>query len=233
VDNPQLISSSSKVISIMYMMSNCIIYIIRGPSANGEKIYIGQTNNTLKIRWNKHLTDARHFVNGRKKNGTCSALYSAMKKYGIDQYKISVLLECKSDDLDFYEKAMITTYNSVAPNGFNLKTGGNSNGKHCSETKKLISERTIEAMELHLNSYRNHSESIGLPKYVNFLPNYKKNRVAFNVYHSKLGKRKVFSVIKGYPIDKIRAKAITYIEIFNKEYEEKIDVQRLNGSGSS
>lgn len=211
-------------------MRSGLIYIIRGPSSDGEKIYIGQTILKHKERWNKYISDARSYKNGRKRNGTCSALYAAMNKYGYENYLMTILIDdLHEDDLDHYEGAMISTFNCVAPLGFNLKSGGNSNGRHCQITKDLISQKTTEAMATHLDSYRKHEESKGLPKYVNYIE-YKKDRVGYNVYHTKLKRRFTISVKRGEPLNQIRLIAISKVEEFNKEWEEK-NVQRLNGSG--
>ena len=58
------------------------IYIIRN-SING-KVYIGQTINSLKYRFSKHKGQ----VNCKNQ---CSALYSAFRKYGVNNFWIEDL----------------------------------------------------------------------------------------------------------------------------------------------
>ena len=54
------------------------IYIIK--SKTSGKVYIGQTNSTAGKRWKKHLVELR------RREG-CRALYSAIKKYGVNDFR--------------------------------------------------------------------------------------------------------------------------------------------------
>jgi group I intron endonuclease len=92
-------------------------------------IYIGQTIQTLEERWQQH----------RKSNSNCRYLKSAFKKYGIDQFEFKLICICFDKELDKFETQYIKTFNSMVPNGYNLRNGGNSS-RHHEETKKKISE---------------------------------------------------------------------------------------------
>lgn len=121
-----------------------IIYKITNKT--NKKSYIGQTVKILKIRWNEHC----------QKRGGCTALYSAIKKYGKDNFDLEVITECKSiDEMNLRETFYIKLFNTLAHNGYNLTTGGNNftmllgsrkgtknsfyGKKHSEETKKKMS----------------------------------------------------------------------------------------------
>ena len=67
--------------SIIYKITNKI---------NG-KIYVGETNRTLKARWEQHLRRAN------QKN-TTEYLYNAMRKYGIENFYIEEITQCKPEE---------------------------------------------------------------------------------------------------------------------------------------
>ena len=47
---------------------------------------------------------------------------------------------CNEEQVDFYEDRFINLYNTLHPNGYNLKTGGRSGCKLLEETKNQIAE---------------------------------------------------------------------------------------------
>ena len=86
-----------------------------------NKIYIGQTVNSIDKRLGKHLSQ----INCKN---VCSALYSAFAKYGKDNFFIESIItgEYSKDELNELEIFYIKKLNSLAPNGYNLQSGGNS-----------------------------------------------------------------------------------------------------------
>ena len=96
-----------------------------------NKVYIGLTTNTAEIRFKKHIS----MINS---NG-CSALYSAFKKYGVENFKVEEVVKSNNKEaLMELESFYIDKYNTLSPNGYNLTTGG-ENCKVSSETKEKIS----------------------------------------------------------------------------------------------
>lgn len=89
-----------------------IIYIIK--NSINEKVYIGQTSRTLEIRWKEYL---RHYKYGSQ------AIYTAMRKYGIDHFFVEKIEECEEDRLDEREMYWIQHYDSFN-NGYNSTLGG-------------------------------------------------------------------------------------------------------------
>lgn len=98
-----------------------------------NKIYIGQTTTSLEKRWSQHVYCALH----KKGNSSCRALSNAIEKYGKDAFKVEVLLECQDEELDNFEVEYIAKYNSLCPNGYNIRTGGKA-GKHCDESRERM-----------------------------------------------------------------------------------------------
>lgn len=93
---------------------------------NGKR-YIGQTDN-LEERWRNHA----------KPTSNCTYLKNAFKKYGLNNFQIKLLIICFNTDMDRYEMEYVRKYNTLVPNGYNLREGG-SNGKHHETTKNKIS----------------------------------------------------------------------------------------------
>ena len=83
------------------------------------KCYIGQTTVGSEKRWKQHVAEAK------TRNGGCWALNSAILKYGADSFVIEVLQICATrEELDECEDKLIKEYNTRAPNGYNIRSGG-------------------------------------------------------------------------------------------------------------
>jgi len=94
------------------------------------KSYIGQTIKSLKTRWSNHCKDSSH----------CAVLLSAIRKYGKGNFSISVIGEYTNiEDLNSAEEYFIELYQTLAPNGYNIRPGGNYSSQS-EETKKKMSE---------------------------------------------------------------------------------------------
>ena len=99
---------------------------------NGHR-YIGQTLAVdIETRWNQH----RH---KRKECRLYTYLQKAINKYGIENFKFSIVCITFDDSCNALEEFYISKYNTLSPNGYNLKVGGN-NSKHHPDTIKKISE---------------------------------------------------------------------------------------------
>lgn len=91
----------------IYMIENLI---------NHHK-YIGQSKN-IERRWKEHK-------NLSKKNSN-THLYNALKKYGLDNFKFSIIEECTIDNLNEKEIYWIKFFNTFY-DGYNESSGGNQN----------------------------------------------------------------------------------------------------------
>ena len=91
-------------------MNNYVVYKHTAP--NG-KSYIGITNNYEK-RCYQH-----------QKENSCRAFYDAIQTFGFNNFQHEILVDnlLKEDALKI-EKQLIKKHNTIYPNGFNLKCGG-------------------------------------------------------------------------------------------------------------
>ena len=109
-------------------MNNYVVYIHTSPS--GKK-YIGITSAGVEKRWQ----------NGR---GYFRNVYftKAIKKYGWDNFTHEIVAEgLNKTEAEEIEKTLIARYQANNKSyGYNIKSGGDSNGKHAEESKRLMSE---------------------------------------------------------------------------------------------
>ncbi len=101
-----------------------IIYIIKNNI--NKKMYVGQTRMSLKERWRHHTTKG-------------NLLYSAIKKYGKDNFSIEILSQTTTKEkLNLFEKIAIKKLNTISPNGYNLREGGEKDYSLTEETKQKL-----------------------------------------------------------------------------------------------
>lgn len=108
-------------------MVDCLIYKITN-KVNG-KIYIGQTWQTLKNRW-----DSGHGYRN------CVKLERAIEKYGSGKFEHTLLTITHTQEIaDYWETYFISKYKSSNRNiGYNIRLGG-SRGKFSQATKDKMS----------------------------------------------------------------------------------------------
>ena len=140
------------------------IYIITCLVNN--KVYIGQTTETIVKRFNRHIYDAKKYASmqpniSNNKKRFCTKLVRAMSKYGIDKFYISQLEEVQKENLNEREKYYILLYNSTKE-GYNLSSGGDR-PTHSEVSRKKISESVRNRAKNNIDSFRKHSELHGLP----------------------------------------------------------------------
>jgi group I intron endonuclease len=112
------------------------IYLITN-IANGKR-YVGQSQQLdIERRWSKHKNIS--------KTGLGKHLRDAYIKYGIDKFKFQIICICFDEDCDKYEEEYIKKFNTILPNGYNVKCRGKS-VVISDETRMLISKRTKETM---------------------------------------------------------------------------------------
>lgn len=103
-----------------------IIYVATN-SVNGKQ-YVGQTTVSLEKRWKGHQP-------GNGDPGHCRALGSAILKYGARVFTLEIVDSgTNKQDLDDKETLWVAKLGSLAPNGYNLTSGGGSAGKPSRET---------------------------------------------------------------------------------------------------
>lgn len=128
-----------------------LIYKITNNITN--KCYIGQTRTHYKRldkiietgiqhRWKQHKSKAKQCKTEDVKK-QCRFLNSAINKYGSDNFNIEEVHKCDLKDIDYWEDYFIKKYNTLAPNGYNLREGGMS-GSPSDELRKHLSRKTKE-----------------------------------------------------------------------------------------
>jgi group I intron endonuclease len=130
-------------------LKECKLFIYKIENKTNGKIYIGQTIQSINIRFKGHIKSS-------KKNNNKSILYKAMRKYDIQSFEISVVDTADTKEvLNKKEIYWIEYYDCMNPNGYNLTrggTGGDLSKFHTyrlwtDEEKKIIGIKTKEAME--------------------------------------------------------------------------------------
>jgi hypothetical protein len=177
-------------------------FIYRATSPSGNS-YIGQTCKTVEERWRQHVSEAKTYA-----HKGCIALNAAIIKYGADSFIVKTLWECTVDELDEYEIKFIQQYNTIAPNGYNLREGGNGRMSEVSRLRMI--EGNINKTEY--KTFRTVNEK--LPKYVLYHREMNKNGTILEGYkvsdHPK-GSNKSF-LKRSWTIEERLQKAIQYKE---------------------
>lgn len=113
-----------------------LIYIIT--NSINDKVYIGQTIQSLKDRWNEHCRKAH------SKNEADMHIKRAIFKYGKKNFNIKELEKCTIEELDEREIYYISLYDSFNK-GYNSTKGGKSGAKPL----KLDTEQQQLCIELY------------------------------------------------------------------------------------
>lgn len=118
-----------------------IIYCITNKIT--QRKYIGKTHYGLITRWNRHIRDAY------KPNPNCTYIARSIVKYGADNFDIVEIDSAKDpESLIELETKYILEFNTLSPNGYNLKVKDRGT--------IIYSEETIERFRQ--NFYKNHYE---------------------------------------------------------------------------
>ena len=105
-------------------------YLIYKHTAPNGKAYIGQTCNL-------HRRNIMH----RNTSG-CRAFAAAIKKYGWDSFVHEILAEGLTlEEANALEVEMIVQHNTISPNGYNLKSGGENGVPSPESIERAASKR--------------------------------------------------------------------------------------------
>lgn len=108
-----------------YVKKTCGIYCI---THKDGKQYIGQSVDCFE-RFKQHTTS---------KKGA-AGIKGAIMKHGVDEFTFQILEECSRDKLNEREIFYIAEMKTLAPDGYNLTTGGGQGNEVSKETKKKMS----------------------------------------------------------------------------------------------
>lgn len=126
-------------------------YIYKISNNFDEKLYIGLTTKSKAVeRWYQHRFSARHLSDSDN-----SYLHKAMANHGVDNFIFEVIEETSNDKLPEREQYWINYYNSVAPNGYNLTSGGEGTPGFSRPQTKEEREKKGESVK---SFYQNHPE---------------------------------------------------------------------------
>lgn len=186
-----------------------LIYIITSTAT--PKQYIGQTNNTIQIRWSRHIASARRMIRYHNQpekisNIYHSHLYRAMAKYGIHTFQIQLVEDgiFHQDILDMTEAQYIEEFNTRSPFGLNLLSGGGANSTHSTDTIQLMrNAKQATALD-------NRSKILdGLPALTTYKNDHLGERILIN--NHSLCKSKTFSVKTYGSIENVKLEVIKFL----------------------
>lgn len=210
-----------------------LIYCLTSPS--GKK-YIGQVNEKkgIRNRWFQHINSSKNDPNKGSR-----FLNHAIIKYGYNNFKIEKICRIHNNIKDQTEQFCIAFFKTLAPNGYNLQTGG-TNTNHSNETKEkrsLSLKKILEQPEKRKiwseakkgkpqdnKNNRKYEEDKCLPKYIRRI---RGRYEGFCIDSHPLCKCKKFTSIKITMDEKYKI-CLNYLNKLN----DMVAVQRLNGSGS-
>lgn len=98
-----------------------------------KKRYVGQTLcKNVETRWKQHKKCDHNSI-GRY-------LLAAYNKYGIESFKFQIICICFDEDCNIYEEEYIKKFDTLVPNGYNLREGGKNSKQH-PESIKLRADK--------------------------------------------------------------------------------------------
>lgn len=117
------------------------IYLLR--SQTSGKSYVGQTTQALNRRWRSHK-------NAATKPSRTQPISNAIRKYGADDFEMTLLDECDTqEELDAAELRWATELRTFAPSGYNLRAGSGP-GSASPEVRAKMSELMTDERREHL-----------------------------------------------------------------------------------
>lgn len=125
-------------------------YCVYMHTAPNGKRYVGQTKQKPEYRFN----------NGEGYKG-CAHFYSAIQKYGWDNFKHEILADgLSAEEADRYESLYISRYNTNDKRfGYNLRTGGTSGYEYSEEARQKMSKAN-KGRKQSENTRKKHSEAL-------------------------------------------------------------------------
>lgn len=145
-------------------------YLYKIKNTINNKVYIGKTYKTIYQRFQEHIDNAFK----KKEN---SKLYNDMRKYGLNNFELSLIGQFEEYDLEYKEIEYIKQYDSWK-NGYNQSVGGEGLYKNQERDKSIISDflnlnLSIDKIAKKYNTTKNIVHKIlyrnDIKKYVNSL----------------------------------------------------------------
>jgi group I intron endonuclease len=127
-----------------------VIYCLTSPSG---KMYIGQTKRPIEKRIREHSK----MVTG------CVALNNAIQSHGFQSFRIEILVQVNDEHLDMYESLFIERFNTICPNGYNIRSGGKKS-KHCPESCEKMRQSKLGIKNPNFGKPRTEDAKIAISK---------------------------------------------------------------------
>lgn len=123
-------------------------YIYQILNTENDKIYIGQTKNSVLSRFKAHLSEAR--------NNRPGYLNEAIRKYGEDAFVVEIIEEIDDDSMNERERYWIAKLDANNREvGYNIHAGGNSG--HITHPEHGRYRRVIKKYDLDGNFIKEYS----------------------------------------------------------------------------
>lgn len=110
----------------------CYIYCITNKL--NDKKYVGKTSSTIEKRFKEHINESQ------RERSNNRPLYRAMRKYGAENFEVTLLEVCDVEVLSDREMFWIDKLDTLK-NGYNATIGGD--GKFLIDEKEVVSEYNI------------------------------------------------------------------------------------------
>jgi group I intron endonuclease len=202
----------------------CEIYKITNIS-NG-KIYVGQSVSHIlnhkkyrpyghQGRFRTHISEAF----STKKNQS-HYLNNAIRKYGVNDFTVALIEYCEIENADEREIYYIKEFNSLYPNGYNLKNGG-SVFTHSEESKRRVSNGVVNYFKDKKSERFKNIKTIDddIDKYIKPL-NRNNEQYGWYVYIEKC--KTDFGGVH-IPLDKSKENAINFIKSLKNHLAKHLD----------
>ena len=121
-------------------------YIYKITNLINQYLYIGQTVNTIEYRWKEHINTC---FNSLSKSYNY-LIYKAIRKYGIENFKIEQVEECDNNLLNEREQYWILQFDSYFLNGhgYNMTLGGDGVIKYLDEDILKLWDEGLKANQI-------------------------------------------------------------------------------------
>lgn len=194
------------------------IYVITNKIDN--KKYVGQTiGKDVYDRWSDYYNV--------RKSQIGSYFYNALKKYRPENFKFEIICICFDSDCDIYEKNYIKKFNTLVPNGYNLREGG-KNGKQHPESieKRRIANTGKKRTEDHIFRGKDN------PLFGKKLSDEHKEKLCKSYTPER---RKMLSLVmkerwKSGIINEITKKQLDGLKLGNEKMKKKVNCYSLDGN---
>lgn len=114
-------------------------YVYKITNSINNKVYVGRTIRSIEQRYKEHLQSLE--------NGDTRHLYSAMRKYGANNFKIELIEECSTLDEMIEKEAYYCELLEAYTKGYNMTTAGEINPMEC-EKARTSHKRKMQSAEV-------------------------------------------------------------------------------------